>query len=450
MNALKIVVLMLLLGPLGALASEGDTLKQTNGVLHFFLDGSLHGNIRNFTMSTINSGSLSDYYANAMGASIHYETATWKGLKFGLNGMFIYKMFSNDLNRVDAMTGKVSSYERQLFDLEHPNNYDNLDRLEELYVQYERRHTRITLGKMEIETPMVNIHDGRMKPKVFSGIMGEQGIKNIHVHASWFVQASPRSTTHWYKIQDAIGIYNNGCLDDGSEATYHHHLTSAGLGIFGAEWHKKHHTLEAWNYVLDNISNTSIGRYDYEQDSSWQFGIMYMHQFPFNNGGSDSQEHTFHQNWERTHAVSAKVGYELPWFDLSVASTVISNQGRYLFPREFGVDPFYTFISRSQLEGFGDTQAYDVKISKDYKNWTLGFDWNRVIASSDLRQNKYNLPSYDQFNIDVNYDFGKKLEGLHARMLYVYRGAVEEQLSALQQFNKANFHQFNLIFNFHF
>ena len=442
--------LLLFSSAVSAMASGGDSLKSTNGILRFFLDGELHGNIRNFTMLTINHGALSDYYANAIGTSIHYETAEFKGFKLGINGLFIYRLFSNDLNAVDSIVGKASSYERQLFDLEHPTNYDDLDRLEELYIHYQHQRSRVVFGKMEVESPMVNVHDGRMKPKVFSGILGEQKLKNIRLLASWFWKASPRSTTHWYRIEDAIGIYSNGCLDDGSEATYHHHLKSSGLGIFGAEWQEKNHALKAWYYVLDNISNSLLSKYDYQKEASWQFGVMFLYQTPSNHGGSEIQEHTFHPKREETRAVSAKIGYELPWFDISGASTFISDQGRYLFPREFGVDPFYTFISRSQLEGQGDAQAYDVKLTKCYKDWEFCVDWNRVMTSNDLRQNKYNLPSYDQFNLDIDYSFRGRLEQLTARMLYVYRDALGDQVSRVQQFNKSDFHQFNLILNFHF
>ena len=446
----NLVYLLFFLVSANSWAIEHDSTGVKNKLLRFFTEGEVHGNIRNFTMSTFNYGALNDYYANAMGASIHYETATFKGFKFGLNGLFIYRMFSNDLNGLDPVVGRASSYERQLFDLEHPENYDDLDRLEELYIEYNRKGTHLTVGKIEVESPMVQIHDGRMKPKVFSGILGIQKLKHFALHAGWFVGSSPRSTTHWYRIDEAIGIYNNGCLEDGSEATYHNHLSSSGLGIFGAEWSKKNLKFQIWDYVLDNISNTTLAKFDFEKDASWQCGIIYLNQFVLNNGGSHLNQHTFHRKDERTHGVSALLGYDFGVFKLSTASTMIFNTGRYVFPREFGVDPFYTFISRSQLEGLGDAAAFDVKFKKEFKHFDFSCDWNRVMTSTNLLLNKYNIPSYDQYNVEVNYHFSGFWKGLSARFLYVFRKGIESNLTASQRFNKADFHQFNLIFNFHF
>lgn len=447
----SLVLLLFVVASFNAQAIGGhDSTTVKNNLIRFFIEGEVHGNIRNFTMSTINQGLLSDYYANAMGASIHYETATFKGFKFGLNGLFIYRFFSNDLNALDPTVGRASSYERQLFDLEHPENYDDLDRLEELYVEYNHKGTHLTLGKIEVESPMVHIHDGRMKPKVFSGFLGIQKLKNFDVHAGWFVGASPRSTTHWYRIDEAIGIYNNGCLENGDQADYRGHLNSSGLGIFGALWKRKHLELQIWDYALDNISNTTLAKVDFEKDSSWRYGLMYMHQFALNKGGSATEAHSFHREYEKTHAVSAMIGYDFNSIEVSAASTAILNTGRYVFPREFGVDPFYTFISRSQLEGLGDAYAFDVKLKKKFKHWEISCDWNRVLTSSNLRLNKYNIPSYDQYNLDITYDFHGALKGLSARFLYVYRNGIQANLTAAQVFNKVDFHQLNLIFNFHF
>ena len=86
----SLVLLLFVVASFNAQAIGGhDSTTVKNKLIRFFIEGEVHGNIRNFTMSTINQGLLSDYYANAMGASIHYETATFKGFKFGLNGLFM-------------------------------------------------------------------------------------------------------------------------------------------------------------------------------------------------------------------------------------------------------------------------------------------------------------------------------------------------------------------------
>ena len=156
-----------------------DHSAEEENVLHYFSSGILTGQIRDFSMSTMNHDELSDFYANAIGASIHYETLPFEGFSVALNGIFVYRTFSNDLLAADSISNRISKYELQLFDLEHKGNYTDLDRLEELYLKYENEKIRVMYGKMELISPLINLHDGRMKPKVFSGFQ-----TNYHHHGT--------------------------------------------------------------------------------------------------------------------------------------------------------------------------------------------------------------------------------------------------------------------------
>lgn len=447
---MRIVLLILFFIPFNEAISQHSDTTKIHKIVDFFKEGHLSGQIRNFTMSTINSGSLNDYIANAIGASIHYETAEWKGIKFGLNGLFVYKTFSNNLLEIDTLVGKPASYELQLFDIEHLGNYNDLDRLEELYIHYSYKNWNTTLGKMEIETPIVNKHDGRMKPKVFLGLKSEYRSDKFGIFGGWFWKASPRSTTHWYNIGDAIGLYNNGCLPDGSNAEYHEHISSKGLGIFGLK-HNLNSRIEVeyWNYHLENISNTLLINPSYD-DSTWYFGLMYLNQVPMKSGGSENIEHTFHNPSLSTNALSARIGYSIKKHGIQINGTHVFKKGAFIFPRELGMDPFYTFISRSQIEGAGNSTAFTLGYKFSNKNLQIGIYWNRMLMSSDLRYNKYDIPSYDQFNFDFNYKFSKKLIGLEMKFLYVWRNSIWKNITPTQVFNKVNFHQFNLIFNYNF
>lgn len=402
-------------------------------------------------MSTINNGELTDYYANAIGASIHYETLPFKGFTLGLNGIFVYKTLSNDLLQIDSIAQQNSRYELQLFDVEHPGNYNDLDRLEELYIKYQYNHFNIMYGKMEIESPLVRLHDGRMKPKVFSGVKAELDHKNHSFTTAWFDKASPRSTTHWFRIDDAIGLYNQGVNTDGSSGDYHHNLTSKGLAIAGYQTHLPSKlTVDVWNYYLENISNSTLGMTYIDKDTGVYGGLVYFYQIPLNSGGCVELNKTYHNPSERTNLLSARVGYTFRPVKAHLNATHILNTGRYLFPREFGVDPSFTYISRSQLEGLGNATSIGLGASKELSNFVINLDWNYTQTDADTRFNKYQLPSYHQVNVDCNYTFHKKLEGLKLRLLYVNRTATDKDLALEQQFNAVNFHQINLIANFSF
>ncbi len=118
------------------LSAQDHTPSEEKNALHYFSNGILTGQMRDFSMVTINKNELSDFYANAIGTSIHYETLPFKGFSVALNGIFVYRTVSNDLLATDSISKQFSRYELQLFDVEHKGEYTDLDRLEELYLKY--------------------------------------------------------------------------------------------------------------------------------------------------------------------------------------------------------------------------------------------------------------------------------------------------------------------------
>ncbi len=136
------------------------------------------------------------------------------------------------------------------------------------------------------------------------------------------------------------------------EADYHHNISSKGLSVIGLE--SKKFTaidIEAWNYYLDNISNSALLKIDRNNDTGFYGGLMYNYQTPLNYGGAENKLHTYHSADEPTHLISAQLGHHFSFCDVSLNATHILNTGKFLFLREFGVDLIYTFISRSQIEG---------------------------------------------------------------------------------------------------
>ena len=71
----------------------------------------------------------------------------------------------------------MNRYEIGLFDIEDPSNKKDIDRLEELYLKYNFKNATITVGKQLINTPFINLQDGRMRPTVVEGVWTE--INNV-------------------------------------------------------------------------------------------------------------------------------------------------------------------------------------------------------------------------------------------------------------------------------
>ena len=124
-------------------------------------------------------------------------------------------------------------------------------------------------------------------------------------------------------------------------------------------------------------------------------------------------------------------------------------------PREWGRDPFYTFMSRERNEGYADVNAYVLKlgynIPKTNIKTTTSFGYVDLPEITDVAKNKYGMPSYTQLNIDIRYEFTGFLTGLGAQLLYVYKNKVgNTSVSEKYIINKVNMSLWNLVLNYNF
>src|SRR5687767_12873570 len=149
------------------------TTVDSTSLLSAFKRGHFNGHFRYFFMSTQNQKGLTDYFANAAGGGLRYETAKFHGFQFAVSGFYTYNIGSSVLGKVDSITGQSNRYEMALFDVEDPSNKNDIDRLEELYLKYNYRNSSVTLGKQLINTPLINLQDSRMRPTGVDGIWFE-------------------------------------------------------------------------------------------------------------------------------------------------------------------------------------------------------------------------------------------------------------------------------------
>ena len=157
--------------------------------------GHIQGNLRYFFMATDNAAGLTDYVANAVGGQLRYESAPYHRLQFAVGSQFIYNLAATDLAQADSLTGQPNRYEIGLYDIAHPGEYRDLYRLEELYLKYATPTLSLRVGKQLINTPLINLQDGRMRPTAVEGVWADwQPMKALHLEGGWLYRISPRST----------------------------------------------------------------------------------------------------------------------------------------------------------------------------------------------------------------------------------------------------------------
>ena len=64
--------------------------EDSRSLLHASKNGQVHGHFRYYFMATNNKPGLTDYYANALGGGIKFETAPFRGFQLGISGFFVF------------------------------------------------------------------------------------------------------------------------------------------------------------------------------------------------------------------------------------------------------------------------------------------------------------------------------------------------------------------------
>lgn len=429
--------------------SQGLSAQESTFV-SFLKGGSVKGHIRNYYMHT-NNLSGRDYSADAIGGLLEYETRSYKGFQAGISGIFTYRLFSSSLHLPDAVTGRGSKWERELFDVNHPRNYNDLDRLEELFIKYHKGGSYISYGKIPVEyTPLLNKSDGRMKPFAFQGLWFHNKHKSHILDAGWIHKVSPRSMTEWYAMSEAIGLTDNGFQPDGSPARYHESIHSRGAGTLRWGVKKERWHLDVWNLYLDKVNNSSWVQLEF-QNPHWMLGGIYSFQAPLAYQKTLEYEKRYVQPDENGQVLSLTGSYRKNGWEIKTAYSRAFDTGRYLFPRELGRDQFYTSMSRSRLEGFGNMHVFSGSLQYRKRHTSLQLDATTTagVEAGRNENNKYNLDDYYQVNTRVHHDFDGFFKGLQMEVLYVWKENKSEHTPE-NVYQKSNYSQINFVTNFNF
>lgn len=441
----------------GQVQPEKDSLS----ILSAFKHGHVNGHFRYFFMHTNNAETLTDYYANAAGGGIRFETASFHGFRFAVGGSYVFNIASSDLTQPDSMTGVPNRYEIGLFDIAHPENTDGIDRLEELYLSYHFGESEVIFGRQFINTPFLNLQDGRMRPGAVEGFtLRLNDLKWARIESGFIYAMSPRSTSSWYTVENTFGLYSSGVNPDGSKSNYKGNTHTPGIAYIGAtsKWAGKH-TLKAWDVIVPDVMNTAMIEWGFVTRCSlaakFVSGIQFIRQDAMGDGGSDEPGQDYFPEGSRSWVVSAKAGINKDRIETSLQYSRITGDGRYLMPREWGRDPMYTFMPRERNEGYGDVHAIVARVL--IKELARGFSLGGALGYFDLpdvtntRLNKYGMPSYVQANLDLRYTFKGLFEGLDIQYLLAAKiNAGDTHGNLKYVINKVDMQSHNLVMNFHF
>jgi hypothetical protein len=438
---------------------EDSRIKQdTSSFLKAFQRGKMNGHIRYFFSQTTNRGDLSDYYANALGGGIRFETDAWHGFSSGISGFYIFNLGSSSLGQKDAATGQINRYELGLFDVANPSNTQEINRLEELFLQYRHQNTRIIAGRQLINTPFINLQDGRMRPTAVEGIWTEHVLSSRHqLQAGWIYGIAPRGTRTWYSLASSIGVYASGVGIDGVKSNYAGNVNARGAALFNYTYKAAPgFTATYWHLWVENVMHTGLAQLDFKNiwHSPFHISLQSILQTRSGDGGNPDPGKRYYTNEKPVWTTGLKVVLDRKVWNHTLAFNYIAAGGRYLMPREWGRDPFFTFLPRERNEGFGDVFAAVLKSQFQFlKKGTLmmAAGYFGLPGPENVRMNKYGMPPYGQILADTRYRLQGVWKGWEIQVLYTYKFPLHDSVLPLgYQLNKVNMHLTNVVCNFYF
>jgi hypothetical protein len=119
--------------------------------------------------------------------------------------------------------------------------------------------------------------------------------------------------------------------------------------------------IQTWNYTADRLFNVAFQKAEWKKRFEKQTimaGVQYAWQKSLYNDSLAIEKQYITRN-EQSHTFSGRISlsnqtHQQEW---SLNYTRITKHGRFLFPREWGIEPFYTFMQRERNEGAGDVHA---------------------------------------------------------------------------------------------
>jgi hypothetical protein len=450
-----------------------------------FKEGKASGQIRYYFMDEDNRNDTRDYFGAAIGGKLKYETASLYGFKAG--AAFYHSEFLNrNISTMSTQSGtgnpsKNSRYVAGLVDSTDLNNRD-VTLLGEAYVEYQLSKTKATVGRMKLNTPFINPQDGRMIPTLVQGAwIDTKELKDFAVNLGFINAFAVRNTSEWKSVGNSIGQggYDMGLTPISATQAYNYNngnTSSDGIYIASLAYSGlKDAKLEVWDYYVDNLFNLAYFEGNYNKkigNFKVLAGAQYISEGEIGDGGNAEDNVVNPTNLqkskslmlkgERSESYGAKVGFGYQDSLLTLAATKTTNRGRFIFPREWGKEPFFTFQKRERTEGSGGTTAWLATYDQDFKSIgldglsaTVGYGRYYKPDVTNAVLNKYGMPGYAQFNVDVFYKFKGALKGLELEYLMARKYATAETYERGANpynytFKKVDMAIHNLILNYNF
>ncbi|ERM82298.1 hypothetical protein P872_18585 [Rhodonellum psychrophilum GCM71 = DSM 17998] len=415
--------------------------------------------LRSYFMSTGYWQDFKGDHAWGQSAFLRVKTQSFHGFSLTASYAVFGKILSSDLSAREPRTGATNRYEIGLFDvLDAGNNF--FGKVEDLHLTFQSKKLTANVGRMGINTPFINPQDGRLEPTFVEGLrLNYKPNSRLQFGGDLIWRMSPRSTSGWFRIGETIGVYPIGRNEFGAPSAYFGNTFSDFVSVTDLRYRLPEEASLQLNHTLvQNISSTYLAEFQKEWKAKvWKnsiiSGFQGVVQHGIGEGGNQDPALRYKNPEDINYIWGARIGLKNDKMVLHLNYTSIKGSGRFLSPREWGKDPFFTFIPRERNEGFSKVDALTLFIQRSFPERSLQLSSHVGLhflpSPTNFLINKYAFPSYAQMNLAAKYAPKNWGKGLDFHLILMTKKALDQ--SGLQPgwiYNKVNLLHLDMILNY--
>ncbi|ABM23409.1 MULTISPECIES: OprD family outer membrane porin [Shewanella] len=380
-----------------------------------FSQGTLKGEFRLFDFTRDFDNTTNTKHDTSFGGLFYYNTAKVNGISFGTSFASANPVWTNDSDDVYGLVARDAK-----------GDHDNVNRLQEYFVQGEWWNTKLKLGAQELRTPMMNPHDIRAIPRTFRGFSAEnKSVDNLTLSALYITDSMGWSDNSFISVKDAVQneLARAGVIAD---------VADNPVYALGAKYQLPFETIKTevdlWHYRMEDVFNQTYAKVKL----SSQLGATNVYLTPSyltqeatgdKTGGSlDTYQYGFHLGAKFAGTdityIYAKTGDDTvltPWGDEKVVIQQV-NQSARADEEVNALKVAYDFekVGMSGLEAYAFYGQYDVPTgtAKDFNetNFSITYKFSGALSGLGLRA-RYAMidvdqgEDYDDLRLYITYKF---------------------------------------------
>lgn len=408
-------------------------------------------------MGTENKGELEDFSGTVSYAYLasEYRVKPWLKIGTRINALWHYGI--PNIDKRDAITNSGPIFEGNLWNARNMSGHSEFE-LAAIYAEISWAENQLTVGHFLKETPLVNPEVWPLS-NAFEGVWYKRETSpQGQFQFGLISRIAPRFSGEFTGVGSSLGVGGIGVGYDGQPSGYRNNTNSDYLAITNYQKHfSERVSLDIWNYYAENITNTVFLEANFRLPAeNVNLGFMSIYQSKVGNGGNEDPQLAYQRDDQALHLgfrAEKRVGQNI----FQVNFSRITNAGRILLPREWGLEPFYTFQRRTRVEGHAGVSSMMIKWQRNWScrsgNWSVysSVGRNRMPDVTDFAKNKVTLPTHIHTDISIKYEPQQWLKGLSALFYSAYR-FLDEDIDNNPQaiINRANFYHFDFILNYNF